>query len=136
MIPLESTLDPLSFESWIQIAALFIIVSGGITWKWLSTVGEKQKETGETVDEIKKTLTTNNGGSHIKDQLDRIEEVQLEQAKLMAADSQKLSDHMEWSAEYVRNTEGRLDGLYCQQRVGQVAGHRFVDEFDQTEPIG
>lgn len=136
MTPLETAIDPLSFESWIQIAALLIIVSGGVTWKWLSTVGAKQKETGETVDEIKKTLTTNNGGSHIKDQLDRIEMVQARQAELMAADSQKLSDHMEWSAEYVRNTEERLDGLYCQQRIGHVAGHRFVDELDQTEPIG
>ena len=119
MTPLETAIDPLSFKSWIQIAALLIIVSGGITWKWLSTFGAKQKETGDMVDEIKKTLTTTNGGSHIKDQLNRIEEVQLEQAKLMAADSQKLLDHLVWSEAYVRETKELLDALPCEQRVGR-----------------
>lgn len=124
MIPLETAIDPLSFENWIQIAALLIIVSGGITWKWLSTVGAKQKETGDTVDEIKKTLTTNNGGSHIKDQLDRIEKVQARQAELMAADSQKLADHITWSEGYVRETKELLDQLPCQERMGI----RYLDE--------
>ena len=82
MIPLETAVDPLAFESWEQITALLIIVTGGIAWKWLSSMSSHQKATGETVDQIKSTLTTNNGGSHIKDQLDRIEKVQLEQAKL------------------------------------------------------
>ena len=125
MIPLETAIDPLSFKSWIQIAALLIIVSGGITWKWLSTVGAKQKETGETVDEIKKTLTMNNGGGHIKDQLDRIEEVQLEQAKLMAADSQKLLDHLVWSERYVEETKELLESLPCELKIGR---HYFDDD--------
>ena len=125
MIPLETSVDPLSFESWIQIAALLIIVSGGITWKWLSTVGAKQKETGDTVDEIKKTLTTNNGGGHIKDQLDRIEKVQLEQAKLMAADSQRLTDHIAWSESYVRETKELLESLPCELNIGR---HYFDDD--------
>ena len=125
MTPLETAIDPLSFENWIQIAALLIIVSGGVTWKWLSTVGAKQKETGDTVDEIKKTLTTNNGGSHIKDQLDRIEEVQLEQAKLMAADSQKLLDHLVWSEGYVWETKELLESLPCELKIGR---HYFDDD--------
>ena len=132
MIPLETSIDPLAFDSWVQIAALMILVSGGITWKWLSNVGAQQKETGETVDEIKRTLTTNNGGSHIKDQLDRIELIQAQQAELMAADSQKLKDHVDWSTQYVRETSQRLDGLSCQQRVG----HRFHAEEKQNETIG
>ena len=119
MTPLETGVDPLAFDNWVQIAALLIIISGGITWKWLSTVGAKQKETGDTVDEIKKTLTTNNGSSHIKDQLDRIEKIQLEQAKLMAADSQKLLDHLIWSEGYVRETKELLERLPCEQRVGR-----------------
>ena len=125
MTPLETAVDPLSFESWIQIAALLIIVSGGITWKWLSTVGAKQKETGDTVDEIKKTLTTNNGGGHIKDQLDRIEKVQLEQAKLMAADSQKLLDHLIRSESYVNETKDLLESLPCELKIGR---HDFDDD--------
>ena len=125
LTPLETAVDPLSFESWIQIAALLIIVSGGITWKWLSTVGAKQKETGDKVDEIKKTLTTNNGGGHIKDQLDRIEKVQLEQAKLMAADSQKLLDHLIWSESYVKETKELLESLPCELKIGR---HYFDDD--------
>ena len=124
MIPLETGFDPLAFESWEQIAALLIIVSGGITWKWLSAVNARQKSTGDAVDEIKKTLTTNNGGSHIKDQLDRIEKIQAEQAVLLAADSQKLTDHMEWSAGYVKETKETLDRLPCQERVGR----HYIDE--------
>ena len=125
MTPLETAIDPLAFDSWVQIAALLIIISGGVTWKWLSTVGAQQKETGETVDEIKKTLTTNNGGGHIKDQLDRIEEVQLEQAELMAADSQKLLDHLVWSERYVKETEELLESLPCELKIGR---HYFDDD--------
>lgn len=132
MTPLETAIDPLAFDSWVQIAALLIIISGGITWKWLSTFGAKQKETGDTVDEIKKTLTTTNDGSHIKDQLNRIEEVQLEQAKLMAADSQKLIDHIAWSKNYVHETKEILDALPCEQRVGLS----YLDENKPNRPIG
>ena len=132
MTPLEAAIDPLAFDSWVQIAALMIIISGGVTLKWLSIVGAKQKETGDTVDEIKKTLTTNNGGSHIKDQLDRIEKVQAEQAKLMAADSQKLLDHIDWSTGYTKDTNSRIDGLSCQQRVGR----HYLEEDKADETIG
>ena len=118
MAPLESGVDPLAFESWIQIAALLIIVSGGITWKWLGSIATKAKATSDTVDQIKSTLTTNNGGSHIKDQLDRIEEIQRKQAEMMAADSQKLTDHINWSTTYVQETKASLDQLPCQQKVG------------------
>ena len=118
MIPLETAIDPLAFESWVQIAALLIIVTGGIIWKWLSAMNSRQKATGETVDQIKSTLTTNNGGNHIKDQLDRIEEIQRKQAEMMAADSQKLLDHMAWSESYVQDTKTILDQLPCQQKVG------------------
>ena len=117
LTPLETAIDPLSFESWEQITALLIIVTGGIVWKWLSSMSSRQKATGETVDQIKSTLTTNNGRSHIKDQLDRIEETQRKQAELMAADSQKLTDHMTWSEGYVKETKTILDQLPCQQKV-------------------
>ena len=125
MIPLDSGFDPLAFESWEQITALLIIVTGGIVWKWLSSMSSRQKETGDTVDEIKSTLTTNNGGGHIKDQLDRIEKVQLEQAKLMAADSQKLLDHLIWSESYVNETKELLESLPCELKIGR---HYFDDD--------
>ena len=118
MTPLETGIDPLAFESWVQIAALVIIVTAGLLWRWIGMIGDQQKATGETVEQIKNTLTTNNGGSHIKDQLDRIEDVQRKQAELMAADSQRLSDHLEWSATFVRDTNDRLNQLPWQPRVG------------------
>ena len=125
MIPLETAVDPLAFESWEQITALLIIVTGGIVWKWLSSMSSHQKATGETVDQIKSTLTTNNGGSHIKDQLDRIEKVQLEQAKLIAAYSQKLADHLVWSESYVKETKELLESLPCELKIGR---HYFDDD--------
>ena len=128
MIPLESGFDPLAFESWEQITALLIIVTGGIIWKWLSAMNSRQKATGETVDQIKSTLTTNNGGSHIKDQLDRIEEIQRKQAEMMAADSQKLLDHIDWSTGYVQEAKLLLDQLPCQQKVGL----HYLDENKPT----
>lgn len=128
MIPLESGVDPLAFESWVQIAALLIIVSGGITFKWLGTISSKAKDTSDVVDEIKKTLTTTNGGSHIKDQLNRIEEIQRKQAEMMAADSQKLTDHIDWSTSYVQETKQMLDQLPCQEKVGR----HYIDENNQS----
>lgn len=128
MIPLESGVDPLAFESWVQIAALLIIVSGGITFKWLGTISSKAKDTSDVVDEIKKTLTTTNGGSHIKDQLNRIEEIQHKQAEMMAADSQKLLDHIDWSTTYAQETKAMLDQLPCQQKVGL----HYLDESNQS----
>ncbi len=114
---LEMSFDPLAFESWVQIVALLILTAGGVTWKWLSNMKDKQDDTVNIVEEIRKTLTTNNGGTHIKDQLDRIEAVQAQQAALLAADSQKLTDHLAWTDGYVRDTTRRLDSLICQRRA-------------------
>ncbi len=43
---------------------------------------------------IETTLTTNNGGGHVKDQMDRIEK--------------KLDDHLTWSDGFVADIEQRL----------------------------
>ena len=132
MITLETVTDPLAFDSWVQVAALVVLVTGGISWKWLSTMKTDQEATSKVVDDIKKTLTTNNGGGHVKDQLDRIEKVQAEQAQLMAADSQKLLDHIDWSTGYMKETSDRMDNLLCQQRVGK----HYLDKDKPDETIG
>lgn len=41
------------------------------------------RRSASAVNEVKKTLTTNNGGSHIKDALDRIERGQADQAVVL-----------------------------------------------------
>lgn len=50
-----------------------------------------QKKTREDVKDIKKTLVTNNGGSHVKDALDRIEADQQTQIQHLNDLSQRVS---------------------------------------------
>lgn len=88
---LEVAIDPLAFDSWVQVAALAVLVLGAIFYKKLDS---KAKSTQEDVAKIVSTLTTNNSGSHIKDQLDRIETEQKSQALT-------LSEHIKWSEEFV-----------------------------------
>lgn len=83
---LEVAADPLAFETWIQVTALGILVAGGLLALYLKGMSTRAKDTGETVQKVLKTLTTNNGGSHIKDQLDRLEQTHAE--------------HLAWSREF------------------------------------
>ena len=53
---------------------------------------------------VEKTLTENNGGSSVKDQMDRIEEKQVAQGK-------KLDDHIVWSEGYVTDVGERLTAI-------------------------
>ena len=63
---------------WPQ-ALLGIGILAYLAWKaWLDSGRTKQtnettKQTNETVNALEQTLTTNNGGGNVKDQLDRIE---------------------------------------------------------------
>jgi hypothetical protein len=91
----ETPIDPLAFDSWVQVAALGIVVVGGLVAKYLNTL---KKDTTNVL----ATLTQNNGGSTVKDQLDKIEK--------------SLKDHIEWSEGYVKDTGERLDAL---ERTGK-----------------
>jgi flagellar motor component MotA len=84
---LETPIDPLAFDNMFQIFALLIIVVGGIAFKWL---GDKTKQGNEDVAKVLSTLTTNNSGSHIKDQLDRLESG-------MKASTTALEEHIKWA---------------------------------------
>jgi hypothetical protein len=48
------------------------------------------RRSASAVNDVKKTLTTNNGGSHIKDSLDRIEGRQKEQGDTLTALGQRV----------------------------------------------
>lgn len=50
----------------IALIAAVLVVPQGMAWM-------QAKRSAVAVNEVKKTLTTNNGGSHVKDSLDRIE---------------------------------------------------------------
>lgn len=71
----------------------------------------------QTVRRVEKTLTTNNGGSTVKDQNDRIE-------RTLADLGKKLDEHVEWSATYVKETEARMN----ERAVPTPTGKRFAEE--------
>lgn len=102
MFPLEDLTDlvdvQLIVNPW-QALVLCVLIFAVMIWPSLSA--------RSTAKEIKKTLTTTNGGSTVKDAMNRIEAEQAAQAK-------RLDDHMEWSAGYVKETTEAFDGLACQ----------------------
>lgn len=71
MITLDVFSDTIGqIDSWVQVVALFVWLAGGIA---LGYINDKAKTTNEKVEALFKNLTTPNSGSHVKDQLDRIE---------------------------------------------------------------
>lgn len=91
-----------------QALVVMVLIFAVMIWPGISA--------SQTTRRIEHTLTTNNGGSTIKDAVDRIERVQAEHGK-------KLDDHVEWSAGYVKENEARLDGLAC-----QTPGKRYSED--------
>lgn len=58
-------------QTWMQVV-VFLAILGYLAFRaWLDA--GRTKETHQKVNALQATLTTNNGGSHVKDQLDRIE---------------------------------------------------------------
>ena len=99
MIPLKGVHDivdlTLIVNPWQAIVAC-VVIFAVLIWPQMSA--------RQTIKKVEKTLTTNNGGSTVKDQMDRIEKVQAEQGA-------KLDDHVKWSEDYVRDTGDRLTKL-------------------------
>lgn len=86
-------------DSWERVAALFIIVVGVLLWRNMAQIlsvaksnRDRQDEIAKISEEIKRTLTESNSGSHVKDQLDRIEKVQQEQGNQLTATTMRTSD--------------------------------------------
>lgn len=97
MTPLDIAPDPTTFESWTAVAALAIMVAGGVAMRWLSVMKRENTETKEQVDRLVTSVTENNGGDSVKDRFDRIES--------------KLDQHLEWSDQHVTAQEERLTAL-------------------------
>lgn len=57
--------------SWMQVAVVVAVLAYLAFKAWLDS--GRTKQTNETVHALEQTLTTNNGGGNVKDQLDRIE---------------------------------------------------------------
>lgn len=58
--------------SWMQVAVVIAVLAYLAFKAWLDS--GRTKQTNETVHALEQTLTTNNGGGNVKDQLDRIED--------------------------------------------------------------
>lgn len=57
--------------SWMQVAVVVAVLAYLAFKAWLDS--GRTKDTNEKVNALESTLTTTNGGSHVKDQLNRIE---------------------------------------------------------------
>ena len=112
ILPLDSFIpyDPLLFSDWPQVAALLVIILGLILWKYL---GELVKNTRD----VKNTLTTNNGGSHVKDQFDRLESDVKSLTASVKTLEVSLGQHITWSEDYVKDNERKLKQLSIGRRI-------------------
>lgn len=57
--------------SWMQVVVVVAVLAYLAFKAWLDS--GRTKQTNEKVTAMERTLTTTNGGSHVKDQLNRIE---------------------------------------------------------------
>lgn len=71
-------------DTWPRAAVMITFVAAFVILRWL-------KSTKSDVKEIKNTLTNNNGGSHVKDSLDRIEADQQTQIQHLNDLSERVS---------------------------------------------
>lgn len=110
MVPLDLTPDPTAFESWTAVAALAVMVAGGVAMRWLSVMKRENTETKEQVDKLVISVTKNNGGDSVKDRFDRIEA--------------KLDQHLEWSDAYVREQNERITALEARPQPRGLFGRR------------
>lgn len=106
MLPLDGLNDYIDITAIVnpwQALVVCLLVFALLIWPQLSA--------RQTVRRIETTLTTNNGGSTVKDQMDRLEK--------------KLGEHIEWSEGYVKDTSERLDALEeSRERRGLLRGRR------------
>jgi len=120
---MEVAADPLAFENWYQIMALLILVIGGLGWRYLSVINTNAKATSQTVDKIEKTLTTTNGGSHVKDALDRLEAV-----VASVVDNQAVMTHNQ--ADIIKSQDEHLvwsEGFAAEQKEMHEALNKSLD---------
>lgn len=75
-IDLTAVVNP--WQALVVLALIFALVIWPSIAAWVQA-----KRSASAVHDVKQTLTTNNGGSHIKDALDRIERSQADQGAVL-----------------------------------------------------
>lgn len=92
MIPLEGISDYVDITAVVnpwQAIVICVFLIALLVWPGIQSILTNRK-----VKEVSRTLTTNNGGSTVKDQLDRFETI--------------LTDHIEKSGEFHRKIDERV----------------------------
>lgn len=136
--------DPLAFIRWEQVSALLIVVSGTILLFYLRFIkkeaeeakraatlskatadetNEMAKQNHEATKKISKTLTETNSGTHVKDQLNRLE-VKLSMVTKIFEDNKDMFQYMRRNfkhPEYFEDLEQSLQEI--QYRLSQIDKH-------------
>ena len=107
MYPLEGVGDLVDItlvqNPW-QAIVVVVIVFALLIWQ--------ARSASQSAKRVERTLTTNNGGSTVKDANDRIERT-LEQI------TETLNSHIKWSEEYVKEAAERVEALEDQASVAR-----------------
>lgn len=114
LVPLEGIGDYVDITAVVngwQALVIIVLVFAVLIWPGIISMLNRR-----SMKDIKKTLTENNGGSSVKDQMDRIEKVQGEQGK-------KLTEHIDWSEGYVKDVGIRLEKLEAKPVKHGLFGH-------------
>lgn len=101
------------------------VLAGAVFTGWQSWQARRRAEAGAqaaedargNTEEVRATLTTNNGGSHVKDALDRIESRQALQADATDDLRDAFRDHTESSERAHHDLYKRLDRLERRPRL-------------------
>lgn len=104
MLPLEGISDYVDITSVVnpwQALIVVVFIFAVLIWPSMSAMN--------SVKRVEKTLTSNNGGSSVKDAMDRIEQTQADHSKKL----ETLDEHIEWSAAYVKENDALLASLPC-----------------------
>lgn len=77
--------------SWEQALVAVVLIVAVLVWPGIAAWLQARRS-AVTVDKVHQNLTTNNGGSHTKDQLDRIEGTLAEHGLTLKAHGEALGD--------------------------------------------
>jgi cytoskeletal protein RodZ len=106
MHPLEGLTDFVDINAVVNPWQAMVVVVGIFALLIWPSMSARQ-----SVKRVEKTLTENNGGSSVKDANDRIEASLAELRETQVSHGKALTEHVEWSEGYVKDTAQRLKTL-------------------------
>lgn len=83
-MPADDLVDVTAVLTWPQAVVAVVLILAVLVWPTIAGWVQARRA-ASAVNDVKRTLTTNNGGSHVKDSLDRIEATQREHGDTLDA---------------------------------------------------